>query len=758
MLSVLSRGAGAVESYPHASPKSGTKKNLRFKRVKYTDGSVYEGRVDAEGKREGRGTLRGADGSVYEGQWAGDLRQGFGWLIAASGMEYTGEFHADRADGQGSARYPSGDLYRGGWKEGVRCGHGKMVFQGSAPGQVYEGGWEADVPHGEGTFTEINDAVPGRLDRYEGGFHRGMKQGYGMLRTRLVEGSGGTVSAVYVGEFLGGVRHGRGCLEVERTWRYEGQWRDNVREGKGKCEYADGSVYEGEWANDVWDGKGKATSSEQARGVCGDAVPVEYEGSFKDGREEGKGIAKYGDGSVYTGDFLGGLRHGSGTLRGMPGGRVYEGEWKEGQKSGQGRESDGDKGWVYVGMFLDGVRHGNGVLWDANSGDALFRGRWEHGSESQRGGCEPKKSLVAGPGIHGARSGVPVTFTILARDELGNKRLEGRDDTFHVSLVKLSSGEETQVNPDVEISVSKVRQATYQVTYTPKEAGVYKLHVYLAKGEPLAELVDVAQSPYAIDVTPGAPDPRQFHVSGPGLAGAPDVSAQEEPPLVLVRLHDANGNPCEEESASACASRLKCFASLEGDAKSAVHWPVSDPRDERTCSLQAVHPVDQPPLAPGLWRLSVTWDGRDIAGSPFSLSVRGTSEASSQIQKGDVPLAVAKDWEAVAVGQLLVSPDYDSANDSELEEETQRERNLRVNPDIPVLESAADMHKVRPAKRTKAERAEMRRRNRAFEEYMGELVALRNRQRQESQQATEDGTLGMGDRHDGVSTDAADFE
>jgi len=105
-----------------------------------------------------------------------------------------------------------------------------------------------------------------------------------------------------------------------------------------------------------------------------------------------------------------------------------------------------------------------------------------------------------------------------------------------------------------------------------------------------------------------------------------------------------------------------------------------------------------------------------------------------------------------------VSPEYDSANDSELEEETQRERNLRVNPDIPVLESAADMHKVRPAKRTKAERAEMRRRNRAFEEYMGELVALRNRQRQESQQATEDGTLGMGDRHDGVSTDAADRE
>ena len=755
VLSVLSRAPLPVGAGGEGGKK--VKAGGRVK-VKYTDGSVYEGRVDADGRRHGRGTLRGADGGVYEGEWAGDVREGRGWLVTGGGLEYTGEFRRDRPEGEGSARYPTGDLYSGGWREGVRHGQGKMVFEGSAPGQWYEGAWAADAPDGEGTLVEGNAAIAGRWDRYEGNFARGVKCGHGMLRTTLAEGDGRSLPAVYVGEFLGGVPHGRGCLEVEGTWRYEGDWRDNVREGEGRCEYTDGSVYEGGWKNDVWEGEGWATSSARVRAMGGDAVPMEYRGAFRGGKEEGNGTARYADGSVYVGEFLAGARHGFGVLKGMPDGRTYEGEWDAGQRTGQGKEVEPQSGRVYMGGFLAGVRHGNGLLREAESGEVLFRGAWEHGSESQRGGCDPRATLVAGPGIHGAQSGVPVSFTVLARDALGNKRLSNKDDIFRVNLVPWDSEDdsvdgEADVLADECISVSKVRQATYQVTYTPRSAGLHRLHVRLVQNGDANVLADVGRSPYAIDVKPGAPDPRRFLVAGPGLAGADEIPSTAVP-SVRIALRDGYGNPCFD-GMDVCAARMTCFVSLHGDEKGAVHWPVMPPdihADAMPHELEALHPAGEPALAPGLWRLSVRWDDRDVAGSPFSLSIPHRKGTTPPEGIDVLPVAAKiKDWEAMAMGELIGRHDYDSADDSELEEETQRERNLRVNPDIPLLESAADMHKVRPAKRTKEERAEMRRRKQAFEEYMAALIEFKESQ-MKAQHAEDAGIHGKADVPHGIES------
>lgn len=51
----------------------------------------YEGTF-VSGLREGQGTLKYADGSVYHGQWFQDKRHGQGILITATGDRYIGTY------------------------------------------------------------------------------------------------------------------------------------------------------------------------------------------------------------------------------------------------------------------------------------------------------------------------------------------------------------------------------------------------------------------------------------------------------------------------------------------------------------------------------------------------------------------------------------------------------------------------------------------------------------------------------------------
>lgn len=65
----------------------------------------------------------------------------------------------------------------------------------------------------------------------------------------------------YVGEYIEGMRHGRGTWYDPRSphpenIRYIGDWKDNQRHGEGTCYYNGGDWYEGEWKNDQRHGFG----------------------------------------------------------------------------------------------------------------------------------------------------------------------------------------------------------------------------------------------------------------------------------------------------------------------------------------------------------------------------------------------------------------------------------------------------------------------------------------------------------------------
>ena len=82
----------------------------------------YEGMVVA-GKREGKATMRYADGSRYIGDFLGSERTGKGIYYFNNGDRYEGDFEKNRFHGQGKYFDPKGKLtYQGRWENGKYVG------------------------------------------------------------------------------------------------------------------------------------------------------------------------------------------------------------------------------------------------------------------------------------------------------------------------------------------------------------------------------------------------------------------------------------------------------------------------------------------------------------------------------------------------------------------------------------------------------------------------------------------------------------
>jgi hypothetical protein len=75
----------------------------------------------------------------------------------------------------------------------------------------------------------------------------------------------------------------------------------------------------------------------------------------------GYGTKRFEDGSLYTGEFVDGLRAGQGRYWSSLG-ALYEGEWKNGQRDGKGIERY-PIGNVYEGQFVADKRDGLGTMW-----------------------------------------------------------------------------------------------------------------------------------------------------------------------------------------------------------------------------------------------------------------------------------------------------------------------------------------------------------------------------------------------------------
>jgi len=111
-------------------------------------------------------------GAIYEGEWKGNIREGFGKQSWPDGARYEGEWMKNKAEGQGTFWHIDGDIFTGQWKEDKANGYGVYTHMNGAK---YEGYWKDDLQEGQGTEVWSDGS------KYEGNYKEGKKHGYGLI-------------------------------------------------------------------------------------------------------------------------------------------------------------------------------------------------------------------------------------------------------------------------------------------------------------------------------------------------------------------------------------------------------------------------------------------------------------------------------------------------------------------------------------------------------------------------------------------------
>jgi len=135
----------------------------------------------------------------------------------------------------------------------------------------------------------------------------------------------------YAGQVVDGKANGRGIV-VHNTCVFEWYLKNNVTNGisimktkmfsyYGNGKKVNGDSYDGEWK------EGKR----EGRGIYEFANGDSYDGEWKEDKPEGRGIQRWADGDYYDGEW----KEGRGIYK-SANGDSYDGEWKEGKPEGRG--------------------------------------------------------------------------------------------------------------------------------------------------------------------------------------------------------------------------------------------------------------------------------------------------------------------------------------------------------------------------------------------------------------------------------------
>eukprot|EP00948_MAST-09A_sp_MAST-9A-sp1_P003568 g3568.t1 len=165
---------------------------------------------------------------------------------------------------------------------------------------------------------------------------------------------------------------------------YDGEWVDGKRHGRGTMVYRDGSKYVGEYENGLFHGFGvmQWNTIKQGKLIFRGR---KYEGDWKQGRKDGRGLYILGNGDSYEGDFVDDKYHGKGCYQ-YANGDVYDGDWVLGKWGGTGfiEFGNGDR---YEGELRAGVFHGHGkYAWKRNGFPCgSYTGDYKSGMRHGRG-------------------------------------------------------------------------------------------------------------------------------------------------------------------------------------------------------------------------------------------------------------------------------------------------------------------------------------------------------------------------------------
>jgi hypothetical protein len=152
-----------------------------------------------DGLRHGWGKYN-IDDATYEGEWLDGKKEGKGKIIFRSGSIFEGSFKNDLKEGYGKMYYyPSGNYFEGEWQKDVKCGMGTM------------------------NWTDIRE-------KYMGQWGNNQQEGWGVHIWLESKGEGKYLRNRYEGNWKGGVREGFGVFYYANGSKYEGYWKNNMKE------------------------------------------------------------------------------------------------------------------------------------------------------------------------------------------------------------------------------------------------------------------------------------------------------------------------------------------------------------------------------------------------------------------------------------------------------------------------------------------------------------------------------------------------
>jgi len=347
--------------------------------IHYASGAAYTGTVNAKNERHGFGILYTAT-QTYEGLWKNGKKCGMGKLTwTCSGDLYVGEFQDNIMHGEGTMHWHQNEeSYTGQWESGRMNGRGIMKYKN---GDTLEGTFREAMAHGYCRKTFASG------DSHEGFYEQDCRHGYGTY----VWADGDS----YHGEWCQGKMHGRGVKRYARGGEYSGDWQNNMAHGCGERLFRNGDRHYGSYKNDMRNGtgtyifmNGDSYNGDWVNGrMCGRGVKFmrnngdQYDGAWRDDAAHGFGIKTFASGDRYIGMYSNDLREGKGVYL-YTDGSEYEGGWKKNVQSGFGKYkySNGDE---FLGRWKYGRKVGPGYNKTAGE-DVTYIEIWNNGYRLHR--------------------------------------------------------------------------------------------------------------------------------------------------------------------------------------------------------------------------------------------------------------------------------------------------------------------------------------------------------------------------------------
>ena len=348
------------------------------------------------------------DNNVNSGCISGDCDNGYGIYLFPSGAKYEGQWKNSFENGKGIWYEINGDRYEGEFKDRLREGFGIYFY---VNGDTYQGQFENGNYHGEGIFTDKEKNMTMRavwdehvlikfIEIIQNGENIDPNIFNEYLNKNFFFGKGtkhydsSSALKTYTGDFIRGVRNGKGVAVYNNGDTYNGEWKDGAMRGYGTYIWPNGVTYVGEWKNNLLNGIGVFTIPGvridsgyfENDKLSGEAVITYFEGGgykgkVKEDKKNGDGTLIYSNGDSQSGEwlddeFIKGTTIWTWDENGVQVQGEYVGEWDDGKKHGFGTliQPNGD---IFEGYFEDDAANGMGKMTYING--IAKEGFWEKG-------------------------------------------------------------------------------------------------------------------------------------------------------------------------------------------------------------------------------------------------------------------------------------------------------------------------------------------------------------------------------------------